>query len=220
MSSESPTSAPPTVTVAGSGRATRAADVADTTFVVEALRPTAAEARSTAAGTAAAVLDALRAAGVADADLHTAGLDLSPSWEHDGTRMVRTGFTVTNRIAATVRDLDAVGRVLDAGLGAGATGLDGVRFRVADEAAASEEARRAAVADARRRATTIAEALGGGLGALISVSEGTPAGPLPRREAKLAFAAAAADAPTPVLPGAVEVTVTVTASWGLRPGAG
>ena len=214
----SETAAPPTVTVAGSGRASRAADVADATFVVEALRPTAAEARASAAAVAAAVIDALRVAGVAESDLHTAGLDLSPSWEHDGTRMVRTGFTVTNRIAATVRDLDAVGRVLDAGLGAGATGLDGVRFRLADEAAASDEARRAAVADARRRATTIAEALGGGLGTLIAVSEGTPVGPSPLREAKLAFAAAAADAPTPVLPGAVEVSVTVTAAWELLPG--
>jgi uncharacterized protein YggE len=216
----SETAGSPTVTVAGSGRATRAADVADATFVVEALRPTAAEARTTAASIAAAVLDALRSAGVAEADLHTAGLDLSPSWEHDGTRTVRTGFSVTNRIAATVRDLEAVGRVLDAGLGAGATGLDGVRFRLADEAGASEEARRAAVADARRRATTIAEALGVGLGALVAVSEGTPAVPTPLREARLSFAAAAADAPTPVLPGAVEVAVTVTAAWELLPGAG
>jgi len=94
------------------------------------------------------------------------------------------------------------------------------RFRLADEAAASQEARRSAVADARRRAATIAEALGGGLGPLVAVSEGTPAGPSPFREAKLAFAAVAADAPTPVLPGAVEVSVTVTAAWELLPGAG
>jgi uncharacterized protein len=217
MSSRNPAS--PTVTVAGTGRASRAADLADATFVVEAIRPTAADARAAAASLATAVLDAVRAAGVAEADLHTVGLDLSPTWEHDGSRMVRTGFTVTNRIAASVRDLDAVGRVLDAGLGAGATGLDGVRFRLADEAAASEEARRNAVADARRRATTIAEALGGGLGALVAVSEGTPMGPSPLREAKLAFAAAA-DVATPVLPGAVEVTVTVSAEWELLPGAG
>ena len=205
-----------TVTVAGTGRASRAADIAEATFVVEALRPTAAEARASAAGVAAAVLESVRGAGVAEADLHTAGLDLSPAWEHDGTRTVRTGFTVTNRIAVTVRDLESVGRVLDAGLGAGATGLDSVRFRLADEAAATEEARRNAVADARRRATTIAEALGGRLGRLAAVSEGAPAGPVPLREARLAFAAVA-DAPTPVLPGAVEVAVTVTAVWELQP---
>jgi uncharacterized protein len=206
------------VTVAGTGRASRPAEIAEATFVIEALRPTAAEARAAAAATATAVLDAVRAAGLADADLRTAGLDLSPTWEHDGTRMVRTGFTVTNRVAATVRDLDGVGRVLDAGLGAGATGLDGVRFRLADEAAAAEEARRAAVADARGRATTIAEALGARLGPLAGVSEGVPSGPGPLREAKLAFAAVAADAPTPVLPGTVEVTVFVTAAWELLEG--
>jgi uncharacterized protein YggE len=213
-------SGPAIVTVAGTGRASRAADIAEATFVVESLRPTAAEARASAALIAAAVLDAVRGAGVADADLHTAGLDLSPTWEHDGSRMVRTGFSVTNRIAATVRDLDGVGRVLDAGLGAGATGLDGVRFRLADEATASEEARRNAVADARLRATTIAAALGGRLGRLAAVSEGAPVGPAPMREARMSFAAAAADAPTPVLPGAVEVAVTVSAAWELETGAG
>jgi uncharacterized protein YggE len=206
----------PTVTVAGTGRASRPADVAEATFVVEALRPSAAEARAAAAAVANAVLDAVRGAGVGAADLRTAALDLSPAWEHDGTRMVRTGFTVTNRIAGTVRDLDVVGRVLDAGLGAGATGLDGVRFRLADEAGAADEARRAAVADAQRRAATIADALGSRLGPLVSVSEGAPAGPGPLREAKLAFAAAA-DVPTPVLPGTVDVAVTVTAEWQLVP---
>ena len=80
-----------TVTVAGTGRTSRAADVADATFVAEALRPTAVEARATAAIIAAGVLDAVGGAGVAAEDLHTAGLDVRPTWEHDGTRMVRPG---------------------------------------------------------------------------------------------------------------------------------
>src|SRR3954454_23024101 len=67
-----------TVTVAGTGRASRPPDIAETTFVVEASRPTAADARASAATIAASVLDAVRRAGVADVDLHTAGLDVSP----------------------------------------------------------------------------------------------------------------------------------------------
>ena len=133
--------------------------------------------------------------------------------------MVRTGFTVTNRIAATVRDLDGVGRVLDAGLAAGATGLEGVELALEDEAGAAEEARRAAVADARRRAATIADALGSQLGALVAISEGQPVGPVPLRAAKLALAASA-DAPTPVVPGSVEVSVTVSAEWELADAGG
>jgi len=204
------------VTVTGTGRATRAPDVADATFVAEASRTTAVAARGEAAKIAAAVLAALHKTGVAPEDVHTASLDVSPTWEHDGTRMVRTGFTVTNRIAATVRDLERVGKVIDAGLGAGATGLEGVRFGLEDEAQATADARREAVADARRRAATIAEALGGRLGPLMTMAEVQPGGGTPFREAKMALAAAA-DAPTPVLPGAVEVAVTVTGEWELLP---
>ena len=158
----------------------------------------------------------MRLAGVPDADLRTAGLDVTPNWEHDGTRMVRDGFTVTNRIAVTVRDLESVGRVLDAGLAAGATGLDGVTFLLADQAAAAEEARRAAVADAQSRAGTIADASGGRLGVLVSIAEGSPSVPGPFPAARM-MAMAADEAPTPVLPGRIEVTVTVTAEWEIDP---
>jgi hypothetical protein len=204
-----------TVTVTGSGRVERAADLALATFVVEATRPTAADARATAAGAATTVLDALAAAGIAREDLRTAGLDLSANWEHEDNRPVRRGFTVTNRIAATVRDLELVGTVLDAGLGAGATGLDGVQFLLADQAPAAEEARRLAVADARARAGTIARAAGLALGRLVSIIEGaTLPSPMPRPELRMA-AFAAADAATPVLPGRIEVTVAVSAQWEL-----
>jgi uncharacterized protein YggE len=203
------------VIVAGRGVATRPADLARAVFVVEAGRPTAAEARAAGAALAQAVLAAVREAGVPAADVQTAGLDLAPSWDHDGSRMVRTGFTVTNRIAVVVRDLELVGRVLDAALDAGATGLDGVTFGLADPAEAEAEARRSAVADARRRAATIAEAAGHRLAALASIAEGSAPTPFPGRALKLAALEAADGPPTPVLPGLVEVTVTVTAEWGL-----
>ena len=205
------------VSVIGTGGVERAADIAHVTLVVEAARPTAAEARGAAAVIAAAVLEALAGTGVADADRRTAGLDVSPTWEHDGTRSIRTGFTVTNRIAAVVRDLERVGAVLDAGLEAGATGLDGVRFELADASRDTTEARRLAVLDARSRATTIAEAVGGRLGPLVAVAEAGAPVPLPRREARM-LAMAADSAPTPVIPGSVEVTVSVTAEWELASG--
>jgi uncharacterized protein YggE len=202
-----------TIAVVGTGRIERAADIARATFVVEATRETATDARAVAAETAAAVIAALARAGVARDDLRTAGLDVQPSWEHDGTRSVRTGFTVINRIAALVRDLELLGSVLDAGLGAGATGLDGVAFELADPAADSTEARRRAVQDARGRATTIAEASGRKLGPLVAVAEGAPT-PVPIARQRL-MAVAADAAPTPVMPGSVEVTVTITAEWEL-----
>lgn len=207
----------PIVIVPGFGCVERAADIAGATFTVEVTRPLAADARAAAAEDAEAVLAALGEAGVARVDLRTAGLDVQPAWDHEGNRPVRRGFTVTHRIAATVRDLEAVGRVVDAGLASGATGLDGVEFRLGDEGPAAEEARRLAVLDARTRAGIIAEAAGRRLGALRSLCEGGAAGsPSPRHEGRMM--AMAADTITPVLPGRIAVAVSVVGEWELADG--
>lgn len=204
----------PRITAVGVGRVERDPDVARATFTVEATRETAAEARGVAAASADRVIAALQGAGITAGDLHTTAIDLTPAWEHTDGRPLRVGFTVTTRLGVAIRDLDSVGRVIDAALEAGATGLDGVGFGLADPAPAASEARRMAVLDARARATTIAEAAGGRLGRLVEVVEGEPAGPVPYPGAGVMLRTAA-EAPTPVLPGRVEVTVTVVASWSL-----
>jgi len=202
------------VTVAGVGRVERDPDIARATLTVEATRETAAEARAVAAAAADAVIAAVRAAGVGEGDLRTASIDVNPAWEQRDALMVRTGFTVSSRLGVAIRDLESVGRVIDAALGAGATGLDGVSFGLADTGPAAEEARRLAVLDAKARATTIARAADAKLGTLVDVTEGAAEGPGPRPQARM-MAAMAADVSTPVLPGRVEVSVGVVTTWEL-----
>jgi len=203
------------VTVAGVGRVEREPDIARATLTVEATRETAAEARGVAAATADAVIAALRAAGIGEGDLRTASIDVNPAWDHRDGSPVRVGFTVSSRLGVAIRDLESVGRVIDAALGAGATGLDGVSFGLADTASAAEEARRLAVVDARARAATIAKAADAKLGALVDITEGESGGPSPRPQGRMMAAMAMSDAPTPVLPGRVEVSVSVVATWEL-----
>ena len=202
------------VTVAGVGRVEREPDIARATLTVEATRETAAGARAVAAATAEAVIAAVREAGVAEGDLRTASIDVNPAWESRDGQMVRTGFTVSSRLGVAIRDLESVGRVIDAALEAGATGLDGVSFGLADTAPVAVEARRLAVLDAKARATTIAKAADTKLGALVDVTEGASDSPGPRPQARM-MAAMAADVSTPVLPGRVEVSVSVVATWEL-----
>lgn len=207
---------PARVTVAGVGRVEREPDVAHATLTVEATRETAAEARAVAARTADDVVAAVRATGVGRDDLHTASIDVSPAWDHLDGQPVRTGFTVSSRLGVAIRDLDAVGAVIDAALGAGATGLAGVSFGLADAHAASAEARALAVEDARARAATIASAAGAKLGALVEVAEDQAGIPTPMRTARLmAMGGDEFAVRTPVMPGRVEVTVTVAATWEL-----
>jgi hypothetical protein len=208
---------PAIISVPGVGRVERAPDLAHATFSVEATRPSAAEARATAAGIAEAVIAALHGAGVAAPDLQTASLDVAPAWEQqERGSSVRAGFTVSTRLLAVIRDPDGVGRIIDAGLDAGATGLDGVTFRLADPDGAAAEARGLAVIDARARAAVIALAAGRPLGRLVAVVEGEPAGRGPRPMARMMAMASDAGPETPVLPGRVEVLVSVVAEWELE----
>lgn len=196
-----------TITVVGFGRATRPPDVAEARLAVQLTRPTAAEARREAALAVDAVLAALGQAGVARDDVRTVRLALHPVYEHErggGNRL--TGHQLTNEMAVLVRDLDAVGRIVDAAISAGATTVESVSFRVADEAGLRREALSAAIADARGKAEVLAGAARVRLGPVRSLGEevGRSGPPVP-----LAMRMEAAGE-TPVVPGDVEIVARVS----------
>ena len=207
-------SVPPTLTVTGHGRASTAADQAELSVGVEVVRPTAREARGSAAETMAAVVAAVRAAGVGNPDIATGALTLSAELDYaDAGVPRRVGFRVGNRVTVVVREVERVAAVVDAAIEAGATVFDGVTFRAGDAAGPRREALTAAVLDARQRAEAIAAAEGLRLGPVARIREETAGAPPNPR-----FAVMEAAAGTPVLPGTLEVTATVKATWQLEPG--
>ncbi len=131
------------------------------------------EARDTNAAAMSAVIDSLRHQGVAEKDIQTTTLSLNPVYDYrtDGEQPRLIGYNLTNAVVATIRNLDVVGDAIDGALGAGATSLDGVTFRVADQAAAEKQAREAAMAEARAKAQTLASAAGVSISGVASISE-------------------------------------------------
>jgi uncharacterized protein YggE len=114
-------------------------------------------------------------------------------------------------VTVVLRDLDALGGVLDAVLGDGANSLGGLSFGMSDDAALRDEARRAAVADATAKARVLAEAAGVMLGPLEEIVEGGGFdGPLPRARMDMAMAEA-----VPVAPGELTISATVTMTWAI-----
>jgi uncharacterized protein YggE len=109
----------------------------------------------------------------------------------------------------TVRDLDKLGDAIDNALAAGATSLDGVSFRVADQAAAEQQARQAAMDEAKAKAKTLADAAGVSISGVASISETVAPVPYPVYYGFAAAGAPSADVKTPVAAGSTEVTVTV-----------
>jgi len=207
---------PGTITVPGRGSVRVAPDVATLRLGVAIVRPTAGEARSAAAATLAALIDAIAAGGVERRDLRTAlvGLDAVREYSGEGAPRV-TGYQLTNSLEVTVRAIDAVGGLIDAALAAGATSMDGLAFRLADPREALAEARRLAVGDARSRAETLAAEAGVTLGRVVEIVEDGALPPGPPRPFLELRAKIAPDAATPIEGGTDELEVGLTVSFAI-----
>lgn len=202
-----------TIVVTGTGRVSVQPDVADLRLGVSVARPSVEAARTEAARTMDAILASVDAAGVPRADVRTAMLSVQPRYDYrDGRAPALTGYDVANVVEVTVRDLGKLGAVVDGTLGAGATSMDGLTFRVADPAPAEREARIGAMAEARVRAEVLAEAAGLTIDSVIDIVEGSPVRP-PIPMPKAERMALAADVSTPVEGGELEVAVGVTVTY-------
>lgn len=204
--------APATITVTGEGVVTAAPDMATISLGVTTQGATAAEAMAANTAALTAVLERVKAAGVEERDIQTSTLTLNPNWaQGDGSSMPEIrGYVAANVVQIRVRELDGLGAVLDAAIRDGANTLNGISFGLAEPDPAMDEARRAAVAEARARAELLTGAAGVGLGRILSISEGggyAPPMPMYRMEAAMA------DAPVPVQGGEVGVTANVTITW-------
>ena len=136
-------------------------------------------------------------------------ITLSPNFGRNGSTVV--GYTATNSVTATLRNLDTAGATVAAATGAGANDVGGLTLTVSNQNAVYQRALKAAVADARAHAEAIAEASGETLGDLRSATEGSEDEPIPfQAEAKAADAAT-----TPLEPGTLEITADVTATFAV-----
>lgn len=196
------------IAVSGTGRVTGTPDQAVITIGVQITAPTLAEASQQASSNMTKVLDAIKQQGVDPKDIQTSIYSVNPITNYkEGQPPKITGYQIMNVVSVTVKDLDKVGSVLDAGMSAGANYLGGVTFSIADLKPLQTEARTAAVKDAQNKAQTLAQAAGVKLGRVLTITEGatnTPP-PVPYRSA----VAADAVAPGPVQAGSLEITTDV-----------
>jgi uncharacterized protein len=160
---QEPRSLPPArVIVTGEGSVTAAPDYAEITAGVTTRARTAKEATEANSKQMTAVDTALRNAGVEQKDIQTARFSVQPLYatpQQNGAPRL-TGFAVSNQVIVTIRQIATVSDVLDRMIAAGATDLGGVQFLHSDLSKALDQARAAAVTDARRKAELYAQASG------------------------------------------------------------
>jgi uncharacterized protein len=205
---------PPVVEAVGEGELNLPADEAILSLGVTNQAATARDALEENASTMAAVLAALAKAGFAPPDVSTRAVSLSPAMEYPQGGAPRVvGYRATNTAQVKTREPAAIGRALDAAVGAGANVSTGLAFGLADPRAAETQALRLAVQDAQRRAVAMADALGKRLGRVVDVRALEMERPVPRVEA---LAARAAPTPTPIEPGLITVRARAILKAELR----
>ena len=183
-----------------------------------------------------AVVAALKRAGIADRDIQTSAINLSPRYsnpERDAQIRARelrqpyvppedtspriVGYDARNTVQVRVRDLGRMGRVIDTLVQVGANEINGPNFTLEEEDAALDEARAEAVAKGRARAELYARAAGMRVARILSISEG--GGYHPVRQIMVTGARAGPAAPppppAPVEPGELSLGVNVAMQFEL-----
>jgi uncharacterized protein YggE len=196
------------ITVSGTGSTTLVPDRAQFSFGTVSQAKTASAALAASSQAVTRIIDALKKAGVAKADIQTSEVSLSPRSNNTGDEII--GYTASNSVTATVRNLADAGDVIDAAVGAGANQVSGPNLLASDSDAAYRNALKAAFADARAKAESLANASGVTLGHITAIAEGG-ATPI-----SVPMADTAPGSKTPIEPGTqkIEATVSVTFAIG------
>lgn len=153
-----------TISATGTARVERVPDYVDVMLGSVAIEATAGGAHAAASKAMDAAVAAIKALKLANEDLQTGSVDLSPRYERNDSsyqehvpKIIGYAATITLRIRTS--DLKAVPGVIDAALGAGCNRVDYVQFGIKEAIAAREEAVKLATQAARRKAVEMAEAL-------------------------------------------------------------
>ena len=199
----------PFIRASGEGVVTIKPDQARVTVGVNTQAATAEEATQRNAEIVTNVLAEIRKVIGSQGEIRTIGFNVSPIYRSpaQGQPAVIAGYSVTNSVEVTMGDVNAAGRVLDAGVKAGANTIGGIRFSLKDPQPVRAQALRLATLQARAQAEAIAQGLGARTGRVLAATDASSAAVISVRDS-LGIGASAVG--TPVETGTLEVRATVT----------
>ena len=203
------------ISVTGNGQIMAAPDMAQINVGVSKTADTAAGALAEMSTALEQVLQRLSANGVAKANIQTSNLRLDQQYDHSGSGGPKlVGYTASSDLTVVIKDLNSLGAILDAVVSNGANQMHGLVFGLSDDAEEVANARRAAVADARLRAQTYAEAADVQLGDILMISDAyVPSRPSPMR---MEMAMDSGQSSVPIASGELRFFASVSIIWALE----
>jgi uncharacterized protein len=205
------------ISINGHGETRRAPDLATIQIGVTSYAKTAKAAVAQNSKTMQGLLDGLKASGISNRDLQTSNFSVNARliYANDGTQPKQDGYDVSNTLAVTVRELAKLGEILDRAVDLGSNQINGISFGIEDSTKAMDDARKEAVADARRKAELYAAAAGVTLGDVLSIGESGGMVQQPMVNYSRKMSAEAADA-VPVAQGEQVLGIDVAIVWALK----
>jgi len=161
------------IIVIGEGTISAAPDYVQISAGVTTRGKTAKEATDANSKLMSNVTAALLDAAIAQKDIQTSRFSVQPIYTSPGpnTEQRLSGFSVSNQVAVIIRQIDRTGDIVDRMVAAGATNIGSLVFRHTDTSKLLDQAREAAIADARRKAEVYAHSANVSLGRVLWITE-------------------------------------------------
>jgi uncharacterized protein YggE len=210
--------APPVIVTTGEAVVKQAPDRAWVTVGAESRARAPQEAQKLNTDVMTAVIDRIKAAGIAADAIQTTGYTLQPEFDYVNGKQNLRGYVARNQVQVRVDALAKTGEVIAAVVATGATTVHGVRFDLKDRDSVEREALRLAVRDARRRADAAATGAGVAIDRVIRIEEQRDMSdivrPMPMGMALMK--AEASQSAVPLEGGEIEVRARVTLTASIR----
>ena len=204
------------ISVSGSGSAFGTPDIANLQLGVQTEARTVAAAREAAARSQQALIGSLRANGIDDDDIQTIQFSIEPQYDFGpGVTQTLRAYRVTNVVNATIRKIDATGKIVDDAVAAGGSSVvvRGISFSIEDPTDLEEAAREEAMQQAEERAVSLAALAGVSLGRPLSIQENSSRQVAP---IQLVGLGVASGLPTSIQAGQLQIQITVNVTYSIE----
>jgi uncharacterized protein YggE len=215
---QAPPPAPPVIVTTGEAVVKQAPDRAWVTIAAESRARTAQEAQRLNTDAMTAVVEKIKASGIAAEAIQTTGYNLQPEFDYANGKQTLRGYVARNQIQVRVDVLVKAGDVIAAAVATGATNVSGVRFDLKERATVEREALRLAVRDARGRAEAAVSGAGVTIDRVLRIEEQRDMGdnPRPMPMGMAMMRTEAAQNPVPLEAGEIEVRARVTMTVSIK----
>ena len=185
---------------------------------IETLKDTTEASKNNNAEISDKVLYALYKEEINKEDIETSSYNIYPDYSYEDNKQVLRGYKTVNILKIKTKDFSKVGKIVDAGINAGATNIQSINFELSQDK--QNEIKIDAIAkaseDAKLKAAATAKGLGAKLGKVKSVAiDNYNYYPIPIYAAESGLDVRKI-ASTEILPSKLDVTASVNAVFELN----